>query len=217
MTGSAVIKHDAVIFDFDGVLAESTDIKDQAFAALYEKHGAEALAGVMAYHRANRGVSRFDKIRYCHRTFLNHDLSDKELAEIGRWFSARVEDAVAACRAVPGSMEFLKKHGDNLSLFIASGAPEDEVRRIVERRGMAPYLVAVFGSPESKAEIVRGILAEHGFAPGKVLFVGDAMADYNAARTTGVDFVGRAPPGRQSPFPNKTPVIPDLTGLSAWL
>lgn len=199
------------------MLAESTDIKDRAFAALYEGHGAEVSAGVMAHHRANRGVSRFDKIRHCHRTFLNHNPSDGELAEIGRWFSAQVEDAVAACSAVPGSVEFLKEYSGNLPLFIATGAPEGEVRRIVERRGTASYFVAVFGSPRSKAEIVRGILAEHGFASGKVLFVGDAMADYNAARTVGVDFVGRVPPGQQSLFPEGTPVIPDLTVLAAWL
>lgn len=33
------MKFDAIVFDFDGVLVESVDVKTQAFATLYSEYG----------------------------------------------------------------------------------------------------------------------------------------------------------------------------------
>jgi hypothetical protein len=40
------------------------------------------------------------------------------------------------------------------------------------------------------------------------------MTDYRAATATGVAFLGRVPPGEQSPFPDGTPLVSDLTCLT---
>ena len=45
----------AVFFDFDGVLADSVEVKTRAFYRLYEGHGPEVAAQVAAHHRANGG------------------------------------------------------------------------------------------------------------------------------------------------------------------
>ena len=44
----------AIIFDFDGVIVESGDIKAQAFAELYRHHGETIAQAAVTYHRANR-------------------------------------------------------------------------------------------------------------------------------------------------------------------
>lgn len=61
---------EAVIFDFDGVIVESADIKTEAFIALYKEHGAQAVAAAVAHHQANGGISRRKKIRHIHREHL---------------------------------------------------------------------------------------------------------------------------------------------------
>ena len=40
----------AIIFDFDGVLVESVDIKTQAFAGLYQSYGETIVGKVVRYH-----------------------------------------------------------------------------------------------------------------------------------------------------------------------
>jgi len=169
----------------------------------------------MAHHQAHEGISRIEKIRHCHTEILGIELSPDELAALGRRYSDLVEDQVVACAWVAGAREFLEAHAGRLPLFVVSGIPEDELERVVERRGMAGYFTAVRGSPVLKDVIINEILAAHGLAAQRTVFIGDAMTDYNAAMATGVPFLGRVAPGRVSPFPAGTAIIADLTGLAA--
>lgn len=43
------------IFDFDGVIVESADIKTNAFAELFEREGKDAEEKVVEYHLKNAG------------------------------------------------------------------------------------------------------------------------------------------------------------------
>ena len=71
----------AVIFDFDGVLAESLEIKTVAFGKLFEDKGEAVRDKVIKYHLDNSGVSRFEKIRYIYREILKEPL-DKETFDL---------------------------------------------------------------------------------------------------------------------------------------
>ena len=54
----------AIVFDFDGVLAESIDVKTRAYALLFRDEGEEVVRKVIDFHLKNGGVSRFKKIRF---------------------------------------------------------------------------------------------------------------------------------------------------------
>ena len=60
----------AVFFDFDGVIADSVDVKTAAFCGLYSEHGPEVMAKVEAYHLAHLGMTRFQKIAYFQRELV---------------------------------------------------------------------------------------------------------------------------------------------------
>jgi len=207
---------DAIVFDFDGVLAESVDVKTRAFAALYEPHGVDVVKRVVEWHLAHGGVSRFEKFRHFHQAFLGRTLAPAEETELGRRFSALVEEAVIAAAWVPGAREFLDGWHARLPLFVASGTPEEELLRIIERRGMAHYFAGVAGAPRKKGAILRDFLARSGADPARLLMVGDAMTDFDGATEAGVSFLGIAPAGA-NPFPAGVPVLPDLNGLAAFL
>ena len=53
-----------IIFDFDGVIAESVQVKTDAFAALYAVNGKDIVKKVINHHEANGGMSRFEKIKH---------------------------------------------------------------------------------------------------------------------------------------------------------
>lgn len=208
---------DAIFFDFDGVLVDSAPIKAAAFRRLYAPHGVEVAERVMAYHKANEGISRLVKIRHCHREFLGIGLDDDALATVADQYSQEVESRVVECPWVAGAEAFVATHADATRLFVVSGTPEEELRRIAEARGMSRYFVELRGSPASKQAILDDLVARHGIDPRRALFVGDAMADLAAARHAGIDFLGRVAAGAASPFPPGTPAVADLSDLARRL
>jgi HAD superfamily hydrolase (TIGR01549 family) len=212
----SMLRFDAIVFDFDGVLVESVDVKTRAFAALYDPHGNDVVEQVVAWHLAHGGVSRYEKFRHFHRTFLGRALAPAEEAELGERFSALVEEAVIAADWVPGAREFLEGWHARLPLFVASGTPEEELLRIVARRGMTRFFSGVAGAPRKKGTILRDFLERSGVSPDRMLMVGDAMTDYEGAAEAGVPFLGIAP-SAANPFPPGVPVLPDLTGFAAFL
>lgn len=207
-------KYDAIVFDFDGVLVESVDVKTQAFGALYNEYGDRIVEQVKAYHLLHGGVSRFDKFRYYHEVLLGKDLTKEEEIQLGDRFSQYVEDAVVGAVYVSGAYEVLERNYQSIPLFVASGTPDQELKRIVSRRNMAHYFVSVYGSPAKKGDIIQDILSKHDFEPDRVLMVGDAIADYEGAIAAGVKFIGRVMQYPETyPFPVGTVVLPDLVEL----
>lgn len=199
------------------MLVESNAIKVEAFERLYAGYGPAILARVMDYIDGKEGISRVEKIQHAHEAFLGIRLSDAELGVLAERYSRMVEEAVAACPWVAGAREFLEAHAGRLPLFVVTGTPEAEIRRIVERRDMARYFQAVRGSPPRKPPIVRELLARHRLTAERAAFVGDAPFDYATASETGLRFIGRVPPGRLSPFPEGTETAADLTDLAERL
>ncbi len=207
-----IIQTDAIFFDFDGVLVESIKIKADAFMMLYAEFGAQVVRRVMEHHRAHEGISRLEKIRHCHKEILGVELTERDLAALARRYSSLVEDAVVTCDWVAGAQAFLD--AARVPLFVVSGTPEPELRRVIELRGMTRYFRGVYGSPRGKGAIVAELLAEGKFDPPGCLFVGDAMADLEAAQANRVPFIGRVPEGRANPFPEGTRIITDLSELT---
>jgi len=205
-------RFDAIIFDFDGVLVDSVDVKTRAFAALYADYGPTVVAQVVAYHLAHGGVSRFEKFRHFHHAFLGRVLLQEEEEDLGARFTSLVEEAVIAANWLPGAQEFLESHHVCIPLFVASGTPEKELNRILGRRKMSHYFLDTAGAPSHKGEIIKGFGLKYNISPQRMLMVGDAMTDFIGANEAGTAFLGivRDTP---NPFPTGTQVLNDLSGL----
>lgn len=209
-----VTRTEAAFFDFDGVLAESLAIKEAAFTKLFETHGPDVVSKVLGYHNAHAGISRVEKIDWAYREILDSPLTQANLKALCQQFSDLVEEGVSRCDWVLGAKEFLEEYHGKLDMFVISGTPEEELRRITDARQMSHYFRGIFGSPRHKDVIIRAINEKYGYAPGNILFVGDGETDYTAAKVTGLKFVGRVAPGDETPFPPGTREYPDLQELS---
>lgn len=204
----------AVLFDFDGVIAESFDVKTDAFARLFTPYGPEVVERVVAHHLANGGVSRFVKMLHYHEHFVGKAINDEELADWCRRFSELVLDAVVAAPFVPGALELLEQCCARYACFIVTGTPQEEMEQIASRKGLGKYFREIHGSPRTKCEIVRQIMAAHDLRGDEAVFVGDALADYEAAMAGKLHFIGRVPAGHPNLFPPDVKIVRDMTGLS---
>lgn len=193
-----------IFFDFDGVLAESVNVKTEAFRKLYLPYGTSIAERVVAYHLAHGGVSRFEKIALFHRQWLNLPITDEELLQIAAQFSKLCLEGVVNAPEVKGAQAFLDS-AEHYRKFIITGTPTDEIRQILQLRNMATYFEAAYGSPEKKEYWAGKILAEQRLNPAECVFIGDAMADYHAAKLHDIPFVLRE-------TEENTPLFKDHTG-----
>jgi len=209
---------DAIIFDFDGVLVESVDVKTRAFASLYENYGDKVVAQVENYHLNNGGVSRFDKFRYFQTEILGKPpLTDAETATLANNFSALVMERVVAAPMVTGAQSFLDTAGRHLPLFVVSGTPTAELVEIIQQRKMAALFAGIWGSPGSKADNIAELLQDHGLPADRCIMIGDAIADLDGARANGVHFLGRVAESDDNLFPPDIRIFVDFVHLpDSW-
>jgi len=198
--------------DFDGVVVESVELKNRAFGELFRDTHPDKVDDVVAFQLANVGASRYEKFPRIYVEVFRESFPDGAMETLDEKLSKLVFEGVATCPFVRGAEEFVRSRSERQALFVASATPQDEVRALVERRGLTAYFQEVFGAPLSKADAVRAVL-ERGFAGEDVLFVGDADNDLRAAQEVGVRFIGRVPTRESSPFPASTTIVADLVEL----
>jgi len=179
------------IFDFDGVLVDSVDIKTKAFAELYKGYGNHIVDKVVRHHKDNGGMSRFDKFIYYHQNFLGVSLNDGMLSKLSEEFSDLVVSKVISSNEISGAINFvLQCKKRNKICAINSATPESELKKIIQLKGWNEYFQFICGSPVSKEVNIRNILIKSGVAQKDAVFFGDAENDYKAAKLSQVDFIG---------------------------
>jgi len=184
---------DAIIFDFDGVLVESNEIRTEGFRRLLTGRGypEEAVEQLVAFHENNGGLSRYHKLRYLHEKILNEQITEDGLNSLCNEFSMIVKQAVADAPWVKGADEFLKENFSKFSLFIASGSDQNELRDICRLRGIDRFVKDILGSPVDKKTNVNTLLSEYNLSPDTTLFVGDSINDLEAAAAANLKFIAR--------------------------
>ena len=195
-----------VAFDFDGVIADSVEVKTKAFAKLFETHGSEIEAQVVEHHRENGGMTRKDKFQHYYTEFLKTPIDDAEIERLCSTFSSMVVEEVIAATEIAGVRSFLEKWHRKIPCYVVSATPDDEIRLIVERKELDTFFCEVLGSSRSKTENLEYLLGKFSMDPLKCLFFGDAASDYQAAIRCNIPFVGILP-GTRTPLLEAYPNI----------
>jgi len=178
-----------IIFDFDGVIAESVQVKTDAFSVLYAPYGRDVVRKVVEHHEANGGMSRFEKIHLYHESLLNKTIMGKEIATLANQFSDLVVEKVIAASYVPGALEYIQKSFKQYKLFISTGTPTEEMKQILEGRKIAQYFTDIFGSPFKKNVHINNIKSMYGLRSNELIFYGDSNSDLDAAENANITFV----------------------------
>lgn len=207
---------EAIIFDCDGVILESNDIKTEAFRGLFDEYP-EYQDAIVDYHLNNRGVSRFEKFRYIYKHYFKRPLYEDEMKLLCERFSRIVYDKIVKCQMVEGAELFLQRYHRMLKLFVISATPEDEIQAIFDERGISKYFSGIYGSPTKKSVRINKILDEHGFSKDKVIFVGDSLSDYENAREAGIKFIMRLLEDETIGLHDNIDSVRNLVELEGWI
>lgn len=191
--------YDLFLFDFDGVILESVEARDHAFKQLFNDYSVDICEQVETLHKSNPGIDREVKIKRCYEEIIGHVPSSEELQERVTRFGDLALENVLRCEPVKGVIEFLNQL-DSKKCFVVSAARQNEVRYIVEQKGLSEYFSGVYGGPESKSDLIKNILEHNSVTSLKALFIGDKKSDWTAAQKTGVVFFGRVNNDFNNPF-----------------
>lgn len=181
----------AILFDFDGVILDSLDVKTQAFYDMYLPYGKKIAEKAARHHLAHGGVSRFEKFKLYHRNFLGIELQPVEVDELANTFSDIVFHKVIAASEVAGIRNFLDYARGTYKMWVITGTPTTEIIEICKATRFTQYFQDLYGSPEKKDYWTKKILEEEKLAPNEVVFIGDATTDYDAAMANQVHFILR--------------------------
>jgi HAD superfamily hydrolase (TIGR01549 family) len=202
-----------LVFDCDGVILDSVPIKTKAFARLAEPYGGEARDRLVMFHAEHGGVSRFKKFEWFFSEVVGREITVEESREWGERFAQYALDEVRRCPLIPGARDVLTAWRGKLPLYVCSGAPEEELRFVLQERELADFFVDICGSPPAKHELLARIVAKADVLPEQTLMVGDAQTDYNAAITVGTLFYGVGTDLKGGDYPWGQ----DLAELNAWV
>lgn len=182
-------KYDIYIFDCDGVILDSNQLKIEAMKNALTAHFSTKVLidECVEYFRHNFGKSRFHHIAYFLEHIIKVPAEEKDIIEqlMLDDFSNQCRSLYLSAELTPGFIGFLDKCQGKR--YVASGSEQSELRDVFVQRGLDIYFDGVYGSPTPKIELIKQIL-DLEKNTNAVMF-GDAESDLLSAQQNCIDFV----------------------------
>lgn len=183
--------YSTLVFDCDGVVLDSNKVKTRAFYNAALPYGEAAAQALVDYHVANGGISRYRKFEYFLETLVTQHaagIPGPDLQALLDAYATSVRQGLLNCAVTAGLAE-LRAATPDARWLIVSGGDQTELREVFAQRGLAEMFDGgIFGSPDSKDEILSTQLANGNIRP-RALFIGDSRYDHVASAGAGLDFL----------------------------
>lgn len=188
---NSLSEYKTFVFDCDGVILNSNNIKTEAFYRTALAYGEQAAQELVKYHVENGGVSRYKKFKYFLDEIvpnLANKVSGPNLEALLENYAEMVLDGLLICELAEG-LEELRNKTPDANWLIVSGGDQTELNEVFSKRKLSHlFNGGVYGSPDTKDEILtREIGSGNIILPA--LFLGDSKYDYQAATRANLDFV----------------------------
>lgn len=180
-----------ILWDFDGVLMDSMDIRDQGFIEVLKDYPKEEVDALMKFHRANGGLSRYVKFRYFFEEIQKESITQEQVQQYADAFSrVMLEKMMDTSLLIADAVEFVKEHHDKYRMHIVSGSDQKELRQICSNLEIATYFRSIHGSPTPKTQLVKQVMENNSYLPQETILIGDSINDYDAAIANDIGFYG---------------------------
>lgn len=191
----ALATHRLVVFDLDGVLVDSNELKVECMREALAQFGPQLVDPYIHEFRRTFGRSRREHFLAFHRDHLGAAQATGEKFEtFYQRFAGGYAELLAErypkaplCPDADVLVRGLCERG--LPLYVATGTLTAEAERVLDGHGLAGEFRAVLGGEEPKARRLSTALAAVGAAPGEAVLLGDSRQDLLAARAVGMGFV----------------------------
>lgn len=172
-----------VVFDFDGTLVLSNDIKREGFFAVVS-----TIPDGAAQMKAILSDSPGDRYAIFHR-FVEEKGGDADV--LVQCYTDWCEEQIVKCKERQGAETMVGTlRSSGISIYVNSATPTEPLCAIILRRFGAGYFNGVLGGHGGKGANLRAILAREHVLPSEIAMVGDGVDDRDAANVIGCHFFG---------------------------
>ena len=183
-------EYKTLVFDCDGVVLNSNQLKIQAYYDVAIKSGANKTQAqaLVDYHVKLGGISRYPKFEYFLHEIMQQAVTEQAMQALLDSFTKEVKRLLTDCEIAPDLMR-VREANLHAKWMIISGGDQAELRDIFQQRGIDKLFDAgIFGSPDNKDVILAREL-DAGNIVEPALFIGDSRYDHQASTNAGLDFV----------------------------
>ena len=177
-----------IIFDFDGVILNSHNVKTDAFEKIFNKYGKSIGKKAKNYHLKNAGKSRYLKFKYILNNVLKYKSSKKIMEYLDKEFSNYCDNKILKLKISKYLLRYLKKNYKKKNFFISTGTPQKKIEEIIKKKKIKKFFKKIYGSPDKKIEHINKIILKYE-NKSKTVFIGDSEEDYKSAKICGIDFL----------------------------
>lgn len=185
--------YDVYIFDCDGVILDSNQLKIDAMRNALESivNDSVQVSKCVDYFRNNFGRSRFHHIDIFVEQFLLLDttLQTEVKESILKAYSYQCKSLYLKAELTPGFIGFIRQLKGKK--YIASGSEQQELRDVFATRKLDTYFNDIYGSPTKKSDLVANILTLN--SDKSAVMFGDAISDLEASQINDIDFIAYTP------------------------
>ena len=169
---------DQLILDVDGVLLDSNELKAENIRqAASQVIDSEGLNDFVHFFTQGNGIPREQKIA---AYFKDPTMADQILQTYNELNASRLHSV----KLTPGANDFVRRWATRCPVWALSGGAQDEVTSVLESKGLAENLQAIYGGPTTKSEHLH-----HAQLQERVLYVGDSQCDSKVASEFQMKFV----------------------------
>ncbi len=169
-----------ILFDFDGVIADSLDVgltlNKEVCATITKERWLDAFEG---------NVRDWDRnTASWHSPDCKHTIID--------WFAAYIPLMRRHVEIFPGIGAVLKELSEKYTFIIISSCPTEPIKEFLQKNNIDQYFVEVLGSDihKSKVEKIKMVFSKHKAEARDCIFVTDTLGDMREAREMNVDCIG---------------------------
>ncbi len=207
----------ALLFDFDGVLADTENVHIAAWQRTFDALGWEIPDEVCA-----RAVEIDDRV------FLAEVFASRKIEEgdVEGWVRRKqvltVTMLADSPRVYPGVIDLIRRVRDRARLAVVSGTWRANIEAVLKAAGLRDAFAQLIGKEDVQAvkpdpECYRLALSRLGLKPAQAVALEDSASGVAAARGAGIRTLAvghRLPQGEWS---GDSPYVPDLTRTDAIL
>ena len=180
-----------IVFDFDGTLIDSNQLKYDAFFRLFpsDDFQKEIVTEVLSkIYEESRYVIIREIIKRLNSEMINEVELDGRVQELANEYNVIVVNGAKHCEEKPDAKEVLELLSQRYNLYLNSTTPETSLRDIVKHRKWENYFCDIFGYPNDKKIALLNIIKKESINPDELLVVGDGKSDRDSADKAGSRF-----------------------------
>ena len=180
-----------MVFDFDGVIIDSTEVKVDEYRNLFSQFtkNEATLNKIINIYRNSAGIPRETTLKKVFKKVLDTTISNQEVENLSLDYSKKIFQRLETILPLKGFLEYIAIHKE-INKHIISGAPNSDVSYLIKKLNLTKYFKSIKGGPLNKKNEITNIRKLAKVKAQNIVYFGDQKNDCIAAKSAGVGFIG---------------------------